>query len=156
MKKRKRKTVVTTHRPRKQKMKIGRQTVEAASLIELGRVHERLNKIGDDIIYLNEKIKKQDQFFKEIQSMMDLILLNRGQEEIRKQTKKSDLVDIDLRILDILESHGPMSARELAQKCGFRDRSSFQKRYLKPMVKRKILDSIKRGRKVLYRMSETK
>lgn len=156
MKKRKRKTVVTTDRPQKQRRKIGREAVEAASLIELGRVHERLGKIGSDITQMNEKIKKQDSSLKEIQSMMDLILSSKGQEDVERLSRKSDLVDIDLRILDILESHGPMSAKELAQRCGFRDRSSFQKRYLKPMVKRKILSSIKRGRKILYRMSETK
>lgn len=152
MKKRKKKTVVTTGKLRK----FRRLSSEAASLIELGRVHEKLNKISEDITQVKERMEKQNLAMKEVQSMIDLVLASKTQEEAEIKTRKRELVDIDLKILDILESHGPMSAKDLAQKCGFNDRSSFQKRYLKPMVERKILDSIKRGRRILYRMSEAK
>ena len=67
---------------------------------------------------------------------------------------EKEFVDIDLKIFDVLESHGPMTSKELAQRCGFRDRSSFQKRYLKPMVLRKLLFPIKRGRVVIYRLEK--
>jgi AraC-like DNA-binding protein len=101
-------------------------------LLEIGRLHEKV-----------ERIEK--------------LLEGKGEIHERREPHKDiekEFVDIDLKILDFLESHGPMSSKELAQRCGFKDRSSFQKRYLRPMVFRKLIFPVKRGRIVVYRMEK--
>ncbi|GEM_PF-5950303 len=102
-------------------------------LVELGKIYEKLDRI--------EKVLTG---FRGGVSMPHV-----AQPQVPSDTQ---FMDVDLRILDALKFSGPLSSQELAQKCGFQDRSSFQKRYLKPLVIKKIIIPMKRGRKVVYRI----
>jgi len=144
-KKKKKRSVVTTGKLRK-------LSVESASLIELGRIHEKVDNIQKDIQKIDEELSSHGKRIKEIYAGIDLFLSSEKHmtETERKGGRK--FIDVDLKILDIIKAEGPMSAAELSERCGFRDRSSFQKRYIRPMVRKKILSSVKRGRNVVYEM----
>lgn len=145
--KKKRRSVVTTSQ-------LHKLSIQSASLVELGRIHEKVDSIQRNIRDIEEKLDSYGKKIREVHASIDLFVSSEKQTRESRIKKKKGFMDVDLKILDLLESEGQMGAKELSERCGFRDRSSFQKRYLRPMVKRKILSSIKRGRSVVYRMSE--
>jgi hypothetical protein len=106
-------------------------------LIELGKIYEKLDRIE-----------------RALSGVRDLPApsMPRSIHHAAAASQETQIMDVDLRILDALKFSGPLTSQELAEKCGFKDRSSFQRRYLKPLVQKKIVMPVKRGRKVVYRI----